>query len=249
MDQFKNDGESHDHSLSTLDLIYQYDSFLDNLTTICDMGCGAGKDAAWWATLETRDDPPEPRNYKVYAVDLVDRIEPEVRDLPNIIPVIDNFENRIIPVGIDLIWCHDAFQYVLDPMNTLKNWNLQMNINGMLMMTIPLTATVVYNRSNIRTYDHMYFCHTLPTIIYMLAVNGFDCKDAYFCKKPDDNWLHVAVYKSTEPLDPRKTRLYDLAEKDLLHPSAVKSLTAHGFLRQEDLIYPWLDKDFHRFIR
>ena len=69
MEQFKNALESHDHCRQILDLIYGYDSFLDSLSVIADFGCGDGLDVEWWATLETRDDPPEPRDYKVYAVD------------------------------------------------------------------------------------------------------------------------------------------------------------------------------------
>ena len=53
---FRNPYESHDHSLHTLELIYGYDSFLDSLTRVADIGCGSGFDAQWWATLETRDD-------------------------------------------------------------------------------------------------------------------------------------------------------------------------------------------------
>ena len=65
---FKNPYYSHEHSLEVLNLIHGYDSFLDNIRSVADMGCGAGLDVQWWATLATRDDPPEPRNYKVYAV-------------------------------------------------------------------------------------------------------------------------------------------------------------------------------------
>ena len=81
----------------------------------------------------------------------------------------------------------------------------------------------------------------------MLAVNGFDCNDAYIMKNANDPWMHLAVYKSpVEPMDPTTTSLYDLAELNLLHPSAVNSLTQWGYLRQEDLIYPWLNRDWYR---
>ena len=49
MAPFKNAYESHDHSLDVLNLLYGYDSFLDSLTTIADMGCGVGYDSQWWA--------------------------------------------------------------------------------------------------------------------------------------------------------------------------------------------------------
>lgn len=248
MDRFSREVDSYEHSLSILELIYEYDSFLDNLEVICDMGCGVGQEVKWWATLETRDDPPEPRNYKVYAVDIKDRLDPDVRALPNVIPIERNFEESIIPVSVDLMWCHDAFQYAIDPIGTLKTWNSQMSQNGMLVMSVPLTVTLMNNRPTGKVYDHMYYCHTLPNLIYMLAVNGFDCRDAYFMKSPNSNWLHLAVYKSTDPMDPRTTRLFDLADKNLLHDSVVYSLNKYGHLRQDDIIYPWLDKDFHQFM-
>ena len=81
----------------------------------------------------------------------------------------------------------------------------------------------------------------------MLAVNGFDCNDAYALKDPNDPWLHVAVYKSDiEPLDPATTNWYHLAERGLLHPTVESSLNRYGHVRQEDILYPWLDKDWHQ---
>jgi hypothetical protein len=78
----------------------------------------------------------------------------------------------------------------------------------------------------------------------MLAVNGFDCRDAYLLKKFQDPWIQVAVYKTDVPvMDPDITNWYDLADKNLLHPSIVSSINTHGFLRQEEIVMPWLDKE------
>mgnify|MGYP003704878173 CR=1 FL=1 len=66
---FKNPQESHEHSLDVLKMLYEYDSFLDSLKVIADMGCGSGLDVEWWAKLTTRDEPPDPHDYLVYAVD------------------------------------------------------------------------------------------------------------------------------------------------------------------------------------
>jgi hypothetical protein len=46
-------------------------------------------------------------------------------------------------------------------------------------------------------------------------------------------------------MDPAATSLYDLAEKKLLHHTVVNSLNTYGYIRQEDIVYPWLDKDFY----
>ena len=244
MDHFKNIYESHDHSLRILNIIYGYDTFLDSIEVIADMGCGSGLDMKWWAELETRDDEPRKHNYICYAVDK----DPTqiVAELPqNVTVVKGNFEEMIISRKIDLLWSHDSFQYSLNPMQTLANWNKQMNVNGMLVLTVPTYSNHQYNRYVNRAYDFAYFNHNICTLIYMLAVNGFDCRDAYFYKGLNDPWLHAVVYKSMDPLDPTTTKLYDLCDKELLHPSAVNSIQKHGYLRQEDLLYPWIDKDLH----
>ena len=80
----------------------------------------------------------------------------------------------------------------------------------------------------------------------MLAVNGFDCRDAYLIKKFQDPWINVAVYKSDiGPMDPLTTTWYDLIDKKLLHPTIVDSINANGFLKQEEICMPWLDKELY----
>ena len=123
----------HD-SWATLKLIYGYDTFLESLKTVCDMGCGDGSDMTWWATLESKDDTPIPYNYKCYAVDKdINRLN-KVPDLTNIYKINRDFtEKRIIPVSIDLMWAHDSLQYSINPLETLRFWNEQMAVNGMLL--------------------------------------------------------------------------------------------------------------------
>ena len=77
----------------------------------------------------------------------------------------------------------------------------------------------------------------------MLAVTGWDCGAGFFRRRTGTPWIDLAVYKSTvEPLNPATTTWYDLAEKNLLPNSAQDSIERHGFVRQEDLVLPWLDK-------
>ena len=79
----------------------------------------------------------------------------------------------------------------------------------------------------------------------MLAVNGFDCRDAYFKKEENNPWLYAAVYKSDiEPTNPKETSWYTLAEKNLLNESVVACLNKYGYVRQEEIVVNWLDKDF-----
>lgn len=247
---FRNAYESHEHSLQTLELILGYDSFLDSLHKIADFGCGAGLDSQWWATLESRDDPPEPRNYIVYAVDQdTEQIEKEILDTPNVHAVSADLEHPDFPLrNLDLIWCHDVFQYMINPMSTLRNWNLTMSANGMLMLSFPQNISYQYNRLQHNSRNGCFYNHSILSLMYMLAVNGFDCKDAYFYKNVNDPWIYAAVYKSSVlPMDPRTTTWAQLADLDLVNDSVKESINRYNYVRQEDILVTWLDRDFYRF--
>jgi len=233
------------HNQKTLDLINGYDTFLESLRTICDMGCGTGSDITWWAMLESKDDPPEPYNYNCFAVDQDPSKLSQVPDLANINKINRDFtEKQILPVSIDLMWSHDSLQYSHNPLETLRFWNEQMTVNGMLVLHVPQSNGVENNRYYSRTYNNCYHNYTPTSLMYMLAVNGFDCRDAYLLKRFNDPWIQMAVYKSdVEPMDPKNTSWFDLADKNLLHPSVVQSITKNGYLKQEEVIMPWLDKE------
>lgn len=249
MGQFKTPYESHLHSRQTLDIIYQYDSFLDSLEVIADFGCGLGLDAEWWATLHTRDDPPEPRNYLTYAIDKKPNIvNRDIKELPNLHVFEEDFDNsnNIFTKPADLVWCHDTFQYITNPMQFLKSVNEHMNVNGMFILIFPQATHYAYNRLQTHSYNFCYYNHNMVNLMYMLAVNGFDCNDAYFKKDDNDPWLYAAVYKSdTPPMDPATTSWYHLAEKNLLNESVVECLNTFGYVKQEEIVTAWLDKDFY----
>ena len=117
MAQFRSAQESHEHSLTILETIYGYDSFLDSLEVVADMGCGSGLDLDWFARLETRDEPPEPRNYVCYGVDRdVRAFNADTANLPNVQLVEADMESFLLPRKLDLVWCHDSFQYALNPL-------------------------------------------------------------------------------------------------------------------------------------
>jgi SAM-dependent methyltransferase len=233
------------HSLKILNQLREYDSFLDSLKIIADMGCGTGEDIHWWATLETRDDPPKSYNYKCFAVDRDPTKLSQIKKHPNIIPWEKDFTNtRIFSTKVDLMMSYDSLQYSHNPLDTLKNWNHAMNVNGMLVISVPQHSGVEYNNYYSRSYSGCYYHYTPVNLIYMLAVNGFDCRDAYLLKKFNDPWINMAVYKSdVEPMDPAVTSWIDLIDTGLLNISVVESIKKYGYLRQEDIVYPWLDKE------
>jgi len=244
MAQFRNTTYSHEHSLEILDVLYGYDSFLDNLTTIADMGCGEGADTEWWATLTTRDDPPEPHNYTVYAVDknrwqFDENIS---RDNPNIQIIEADFETVELPTKPDVIWCHDSFQYAQNPLKCLKHWRSMMNVNGMLILAVPQTTFFVKHKLTIANHSHQYYNYNILNLMYLLAMSGFDCRDAYFYRKENTPWLYAAVY-ATDVEVPDNPSWYDLAEKRLINDSLVASINTYGYVRLEDIVVTWLDKE------
>lgn len=249
MGTFKNALESFDHSKPIRDLLYQYDSFLDSLEVIADYGCGAGLDLEWWATLMTRDDPPEPRNYLCYAIDTnIKQIDTKLYNYDNIKILQADVEiDQPVPRQIDLLWCRDTFQYMINPLNTLRMWNENMSVNGMLILSIPQSVHYEHNRLNNISRNGWYYNYNVVNLMYMLAVNGFDCRDAYFYKDINDLWLHAAVYKSdVPPMDPKTTSWHNLIDKNLLNQSIKLCVEKYGYVKQEEIITTWLDKDFYQ---
>lgn len=224
--------------------LYEYDSFLDSLTTIADMGCGDGEAVSWWANLTTRDEPPAPHNYKCYAVDRDGVRLGRIADQPNIFKIQRDFEELCLPIKVDLMCAFDSLQYSTNPLATLKVWNQQLNVDGMLVLTVPQHSGVSHNTYYSRSYSGCFYNFTPVSLIYMLAVNGFDCRDAYLLKNFNDPWIRMAVYKSNiDPMDPKTTSWANLMDAGLLHPSVVQSIASCGHVRQEDVLYPWLDRE------
>jgi hypothetical protein len=233
------------HALKVLNQLREYDSFLDSLHTIVDMGCGSGEDITWWATLESRDDPPKPYNYNCFAVDRnADKLA-QIPKLKNIHTYEKDFNQpHCIPGSADLLWSHDSLQYSTNPIETLRVWNMQMNVDAMLVLSIPQHSGVADNKYYSRIHSGCFYNFTPTSLIYMLAVNGFDCKDAYLLKEFNDPWIHIAVYKSAiAPMDASTTSWFDLIDAGLLNTSVVDSINSYGYLRQEDILYPWLDRE------
>ena len=170
-------------------------------------------------------------------------------NLPNVKPVQADLEDpdRFISRQIDLVWCHDTFQYITNPVYTLRQWNDMMSVNGMLIISVPQSVYYANNRLNNSSSNGSYFNHNAVNMMYMLAVNGFDCRDAYFYKNANDMWLYIAVYKSEiPPFDPQKTSWHDLIDNNLVNESVKNCVSKYGYVRQEEILTTWLDKDYYR---
>jgi hypothetical protein len=77
----------------------------------------------------------------------------------------------------------------------------------------------------------------------MLALSGFDCRDAYFFREKNTPWLYAAVYASQQDPLPEHASWYDLAERHLINDSVINSVNLYGHARLDDIIVTWLDKD------
>jgi SAM-dependent methyltransferase len=234
-------------SLDILNALQEYDEFMESIDTLVDLGCGDGADTEWWATRMTREDVPKPLNIKCTGIDLIDQIFPP-RKYKNVFYQQTDFEKDIIVPSsdkkFDVLWCHDAFQYCVDPIGTLSRWRNITNNGGMLVIAVPTSITVHHRQLAFTQQSGCYYHHTMVSLIHMLAVTGWDCNAGFFLQKPNDPWIRAVVYKSGhEPLDPKTANWHQLRELDLLPQSAAESVNAHNYLRQQDLVLPWLDRN------
>jgi len=237
--------ESHNHSREVLDIIETFYEFMISVGTVADMGGGNGLDAEWWATRET--DPEvdttgraQPLNIKSFVIDTIDKLSVSHKNLTHI--KVDMENTDILLESYDVITSHDAFQQCISPVTTLKHWWELANPNAMLILQIPQTTNIKYNKHDISILSSEYYHYTLVNLIYMLAVNGWDCKNGMFTKGLQDPWIKAVVYKGeVNPMNPRTTSWRDLAELDLLSDSAVDSINRWGYVKQQDLVLPWFN--------
>jgi len=240
---------SHAHSLHTLNTLYQFDDFMQSIENVIDMGCGAGLDMLWWATRTTRDINPKPLNIRCLGIDRHESCAATashryVSYMPQ------DFEQPIRTHKrlFDVVWCHDAFQYVMDPFRTLTQWRDITVPGGMLVLIVPQTVTFSLNREQVEQADGCFWHWTTVNLMHVLAVTGWDCSQAFFHRQPGDPWLTVVVRRGDHVIaDPRAARWYDLCDQGLLPESAVASIRRHGYLRQQDLVLPWIDKSLAWF--
>jgi|15BtaG_2_1085339.scaffolds.fasta_scaffold01443_6 SAM-dependent methyltransferase len=233
--------ESHKHSLETLDLLYAYSDFMESVDSMCDIGCGKeGLDLEWWATREIDDgDVSIPLNIKCHGIDINDKL---LLEHDNVTYTKHDFETPM-DKQFDVLYSHDSFQYALNPLQTLSNWYHMLTENGMLVLQVPSTTNLKYNKLAFSQPNFHYYNHTLDGLIHMLAVSGFDCESGFFHQQQyGDNWVKAIVYKSdVEPMNPKTTTWYDLADKKLLPKTGVESINNYGYMKREDLVLPWLD--------
>ncbi len=244
MSSFGSPHEKHEHSFkNVLSYMYEYDDFMDSVGRVIDLGCDVeATDMLWWANATTRDETQTPLGIKCVGVNTFEKLNVKHNNISYQNHDIESL-NRVKRT-FDIVWCYDQLQYLLNPYQALSNWWHIAEKDAMLVIAVPQTVNTEYH---IQEYNlslgHKYH-YTMPQLIYMLAVSGWDCRSGFFKKTPGDSWLYAIVYKSNvEPMDPKETNIYKLAEQtELLPQCAVDGIHKYGKLRQRDLILPWLDK-------
>jgi len=242
---FASEQTAFEHSKKhILDLFYQYDDFMESIGRVVDLGCkNEAMNLQWFANATTRDEQALPLNIKCVGVNNIDRLNVKHNGI--------SFQKgspelfSATKKKFDILFCHDTLQFILDPYKALANWWHIANQDAMLAIAVPQTTNVEFNTLEYNFKINHKYHYTVPMLIYMLAVNGWDCNSGFFKKDQNDPWIFAIVYKSnTEPMDPNTTNLYKLAEETMLLPeSAVRSLTKYESIRQQDLLLPWLDKN------
>ena len=244
MSSFGSPHEKHEHSFkNVLSYMYEYDDFMDSVGRVIDLGCDVeATDMLWWANATTRDETQTPLGIKCVGVNTFEKLNVKHSSISYQNHDIESL-NRVKRT-FDIVWCYDQLQYLLNPYQALSNWWHIAEKDAMLVIAVPQTVNTEYH---IQEYNlslgHKYH-YTMPQLIYMLAVSGWDCRSGFFKKTPGDPWLYAIVYKSNvEPMDPKETNIYKLVEEtELLPQCAVDGIHKYGKLRQRDLVLPWLDK-------
>lgn len=230
-------------SFAILESLSEHDDFMESIRTLVDLGCGNGEDLVWWATRTTRDDSPRPLNIKCVGVDRFESL-PLVKNYANMNFQRTDFETTVhAPHELfDVLWCHDAFQYCIDPLHTLAKWRNIASAGAMLVLAVPHTVQTKKNQMQYHLSSGCFYHHTMVSLMYMLSVTGWDCRNGFFQQRSGDPWIRAVVYKTeNQPLDFKTTTWYDLIDTGLLPETAERSIMAHGYLMQQDLVVPWLD--------
>lgn len=235
---------AHDHSVKNiLTDLYQYDEFMESISSMVDLGCQSeALDLQWWANAEVNDDTHDPLGIKCIGVNQIDNLNVKHKGISFQRQDVQEFKKN--KKRFDVLWCYDVLQFLTNPYQALSNWWHVAAQDAMMAIAVPQTTNVEFNMLEYNAKLNHKYHFTMPMLIYMLSVNGWDCNGGFFKKSIGDPWLYAIVYKSNiKPMDPAITNLYNLAEEtDLLPDSAVKSINKYGMLRQRDLLLPWLDK-------
>jgi len=240
---FSDDKQSHAHSLDTLNLLDQFYDFKISIRDMLDLGCGEGYDLNFWANMDDGGEVPKPLDINCVGLDkhIVSNKNTKQKNV-TMVKHDFNSEDRL-PFSerkFDVVWCHDVLHYAHSPVKLLGSINQQMSVNSMLYLCVPSTINVVHHKFKNYVYPQQLNTFTMTQLIYLLALNGFDCKDAYFKKQPYEDTIEVITYKIQEPVD-YTTSWYELDELELLSENMSDIINRIGYLTDNGLVTTWAD--------
>lgn len=230
-------------SRPALELLNQFDDFKLSIKNMADLGCGDGSDLEYWANMRDTNIDGTPGKYLdigCYGVDLnCKHIEPQRHNIKYRNHDL-NTDVAILPVSVDVVWCHDVMQYIYSPVEFLGRVNSAMNMGGMLYLSVPSTINVVHHMFKNYTPPGHLNTFTITQLLYLLGLNGFDIKDYYLQKLKYDDVIQVVVYKERDPL-PYDTSWYAMTDMDIVSDNMREIIMRNGILGDQGLVTTWLD--------
>lgn len=230
-------------SRPALELLNQFDDFKLSIKNMADLGCGDGRDLEYWANMRDTNIDGTPGKYLdigCYGVDLnCKHIEPQRHNIKYRNHDL-NTDVAMLPVSVDVVWCHDVMQYIYSPVEFLGRVNSAMNMGGMLYLSVPSTINVVHHMFKNYTPPGHLNTFTITQLLYLLGLNGFDIKDYYLQKLKYDDVIQVVVYKERDPL-PYDTSWYAMTDMDIVSDNMREIIMRNGILGDQGLVTTWLD--------
>jgi SAM-dependent methyltransferase len=246
---FSTEQESHAHSVETINELSNHYDFMSSIKNLLDIGCGKKcLDLQAWTSVTYEDDEGNVIPFSINCTGL-DKNPTDTLHNKKIKTVEFDFnsgKDLELYETFDVVWCHDVMQYSYSPINFLGFVNKRMNKNGLLYLCVPSTVSNKYNKFSNYTKTNYYNTFTLTQLIYLLALNGFDCKDAYFKKDPYVDIIEVITYKNSLPLD-YNLNFYQLDEMGIFNESMSRLIFSNGYLDSIGLITSWINGRIYDF--
>jgi SAM-dependent methyltransferase len=213
---------------------------MESVDSVLDVGSRDGHDAHWWATTDDGDDDnPQPLNINVTALDKDPKWNEEFAH-ENIVKLKSDWDNSNFDKTFDIIWAHSVLQEATDPLKFLHKMNKFCSEGGVLCLSFPTTVNTFYGEPDHRVYEKATHQITIPHLIHMLVLSGFNCRDGFLYKAPNTNIINAFVYKDTnEVYNYGEKTLFDLV--NFMPEPCEKQIDKFGYITNKGLLLKWLD--------
>jgi ubiquinone/menaquinone biosynthesis C-methylase UbiE len=193
---------------------------MESIGRVVDLGCDTeALNMLWFANATTNNDIQESLNIKCVGQSNIEKLLVKHNSISfqkGSPESLDKTKKKF-----DVLYCHDTLHFIMNPYQALCNWWHIANKDAMLVIAVQQTTNVEFNTLEFNAQMNHKYHYTIPMLIYMLAVNGWDCNGGFFKKAIGDPWIFAVVYKSdTKPMDPNTTNLYKLLEETDLPPGS-----------------------------